>query len=657
MCRLLILALFVAPALSAKVTPIEKVTQLLKGLQAKVEAEGKKEAAAYDKMACFCKEQADEKLYSIEKSRAKIADLTASIDADAAEIASLDGDISKLGGEIAGLEGEIKTDTDARKVEHDAYLVKAADLQGAIDSTVAAIAAMKDAKGDLKNAKVNLMQLRSLAEKHLGKQAPAKYQFQGNDIIATLEGLLADFKQMKATMDTDEFDVNSVFEKKTLGNNNEKTFKNKEKDEKAKLSEATNERKSANEDDRTQENKDKDADQSFLDQVEAKCETAAKVFDQRSSTRSDEINAMSKAMGALEGGVKANEGANNKLVGLVQEPSFLQLQHTLQEDGNRAVRKVQAFLQEAAMRLDSAVLKGAAARVMVSADHFVKVRGLIKDLIQKLKDDAKSEAEQKSFCDKAMKKAVDDRDAGSTKKEAQNAKLTSEKADKERLTQEIADLAAKMAENAKALNEAAELRDGEKTENEETIQSAEDGKTAIEYALNTLNDFYKSAFVQTAAKFTPKDSDRDGNTFEDLAPGGTGEDYHGAQGAAKGIVGIMEVIASDFTRTIKTVTDQEADAQSEFEKFEKDNSDDTKQAQDDTDAKDKSLKEAESNILDATSDLKDAVALYDSGMDKLDDLKASCVEGEETWEERAAARKKEIEALKDAQNILDEWKN
>merc|ERR1740117_2393807 len=137
-------------------------------------------------MACFCKEQADEKLYSIEKSRAKIADLTASIDAD--------------GGEIAGLEGEIKTDTDARKVEHDAYLVKAADLQGAIDSTVAAIAAMKDAKGDLKNAKVNLMQLRSLAAL---SQAPAKYQFQGNDIIATLEGLMADFKQMKASMDTD----------------------------------------------------------------------------------------------------------------------------------------------------------------------------------------------------------------------------------------------------------------------------------------------------------------------------------------------------------------------------------------------------------------------------------------------------------------------
>ena len=49
-------------------------------------------------------------------------------------------------------------------------------------------------------------------------------------------------------------------------------------------------------------------------------------------------------------------------------------------------------------------------RVTVAADHFVKVRGLIKDLIAKLKADAKSEATQKGNCDTGMAKAIAGRD-------------------------------------------------------------------------------------------------------------------------------------------------------------------------------------------------------------------------------------------------------
>merc|ERR1740138_1088275 len=66
---------------------------------------------------------------------------------------------------------------------------------------------------------------------------PAKYTFQGNDIIAVLQDLLADFKKSKADMDKDEFDVNSVFEKKNLGDTNEKKFAQAEKDEKSALAE------------------------------------------------------------------------------------------------------------------------------------------------------------------------------------------------------------------------------------------------------------------------------------------------------------------------------------------------------------------------------------------------------------------------------------
>eukprot|EP00428_Durinskia_dybowskii_P008343 CAMPEP_0170302440 /NCGR_PEP_ID=MMETSP0116_2-20130129/51502_1 /TAXON_ID=400756 /ORGANISM="Durinskia baltica, Strain CSIRO CS-38" /LENGTH=82 /DNA_ID=CAMNT_0010554307 /DNA_START=23 /DNA_END=267 /DNA_ORIENTATION=+ len=65
--------------LAAAVTPVEKVVELLENLSKKVEQEGKDEAAAYDKFACFCKEQMDDKTYQIEKSDEKIEELTAKI--------------------------------------------------------------------------------------------------------------------------------------------------------------------------------------------------------------------------------------------------------------------------------------------------------------------------------------------------------------------------------------------------------------------------------------------------------------------------------------------------------------------------------------------------------------------------------------------------
>merc|ERR1719198_948538 len=101
----------------------------------------------------------------------------------------------------------------------------------------------------------------------------------------------------------------------------------------------------------------------------------------------------------------------------------------------------------------------------------------------------------------------------------------------------------------------------------------------------------------------------------------------------------MEVISSDFDRTIKKVTSDEKIAADAFDKF----------------AKETKLGETKSDLVEQQQALKDATEIVQSGEDKLSELQAQCVEGEETWEERAAARKKEIEALKQAQTILDEW--
>merc|ERR1740133_358636 len=115
-------------------------------------------------------------------------------------------------------------------------------MNEAIDACGAALAALRDSKTAMKGAKVDFAQVQkavnglpgavALLEALGGKGAPA-FEYQSNDIIATIEGLEDSFKKMKKDLDIEEHDINSAFESKKLGLSNEKTFAEKERDEKA----------------------------------------------------------------------------------------------------------------------------------------------------------------------------------------------------------------------------------------------------------------------------------------------------------------------------------------------------------------------------------------------------------------------------------------
>jgi len=679
MARFAILFCLAVPAQSAKVTPMEKVISLLTDLSAKVAAEGAKEAAQYDKFACFCKEQADEKLYAIEKSDAKIADLKAEIKQLTTAIADLNSDISDLSKQISSLEKEIDEKTKKREKQHANYQLEATDMNEAIAACGAAIAALRDSKGAMSGAKTsNLIQVVKAIDSmnmNLVAKAPGavalvakltaapKFQYQSNDIIATIEDLQATFKSMKKDLDFAEHDTNSAFEKDRLGLQNEKKFAEKERGEKEAVVEEKTEQLEAAKSDRDEEQSDRDSDQSFMDELTKNCESTARLFDQRSSTRADELSALSDATSELKAGAVPNFESNSKLVGLAQKKvvlnkaaSFVQvrsIQHS-RSGQEKAIDKVRSFLEEAAERAGSGALSAVAERVKLAEDHFVKVRGLIKDLISKLEADAKSEATQKGICDKGMKKAIGDRDEANAKIEVANAKITTLSANIASLKDEINTLNGDIAELKKALLEATELRADDQADNEKTISMSDDGAASVKLALGLLQDFYKNAFVQTK-KYTPPKADRDGNTVGDLAPDFAGEKYHGAQAESKGIVGILEVILSDFERTTKQAAADEKDSKETFETFEKDTNDDVDKKEARIKKADSEQSDAESDKLDQEQALSDAKDLLDSGLDALEELESMCVKGEETYAERVQKRNDEIEALKNALTILEEW--
>merc|ERR1719487_414442 len=206
--------------------------------------------------------------------------------------------------------------------------------------------------------------------------------------------------------------------------------------------------------------------------------------------------------------------------------------------------------------------------IRLKEDHFVKVRGMIKDLVAKLEADASAEADQKAWCDEEMEKSTSKRDENIGAMEGDLAAKTSAEAKIAKLEEEIATLTSEVAELRKALNEATQLRGVEQAENTKTLADATAGLAGVTKAMKILKDFYDNALIQTGYK--PPKGDASGNTVGDLAPDSFSGDFAGNQDAATGIIGQLDVIKSDFEGTIDATKAAEDDAESEFDSYKSD---------------------------------------------------------------------------------------
>jgi len=554
----------------------------------------------------------------------------------------------------------------------------------------------KAAPGRMPNAQLALvMEFLQL----MSSQEPAVvYQYRSNDIIAVLQNLLKTFKSTKYDMDMTEIDKRGAAEKKMLGLANEKTFKEKEKSEKQEVSDAKTEKLQQVQTQITDETAAMNADIEFRTELKDQCENKATEWDHRSKVRAGELTVIAEALADLKKGVAPNYDANSKLAGIQRNTSVQavkvssanhthfvnksagvhQPHHSAQYVSssskltNQTSKKAMSFFQVTASgspkvvermlnfldtqsgRLQSPVLAAVAMKAALHGDHFVKVRSLIKDLIAKLQADALAEADSKSFCDTKMGEAMTKRDQTKLNMEAESTKITEKETEKAGLVKDIAQLTADIADLRKVLNEALELRSGEKATNMQTIADATAGKSAVDQAITVLEDFYAVSLAQ----YTPPKSDREGLTVTDRAPElSYSGDYRGKTEASTGIIGLLEVISSDFERTISTVDSSETDAQSKFETFANVTGESIAAKDKEMTDKESQVTSAESAIMEAKDKLLDAKTLHEESLSELEKLKAMCVEGAESQSVRREKREQEIEALKQALQILEEWQS
>merc|ERR1719387_2007367 len=297
-----------------------------------------------------------------------------------------------------------------------------------------------------------------------------------------------------------------------------------------------------------------------------------------------------------------------------REPlSFVQL--PFRPDPERAA--VASLLTRTASRLGSKQLSALAQTV--SSDPFAKVKGMVQDLIDRLKQEEVNDANHQTWCVEQTKKATRDREYRLRTLDKLEEHQRELEATRAALEDQITNLKTQLKDSRKALSNAQALRDREGAENSRLLSESSDGKEAVEQAISVLETFYSDAAAvegnETVA--TPADAPKSG--FDGVS--------HGSQSESVGIIGMMEVVRDDFERTISETTESEAAAVREFTVLKR-------ELEAGITSKDEALTAAEGEHTTTTddintgmNDIKQGQALLDAAVKSVLEMDASCKAG------------------------------
>jgi len=487
-------------------------------------------------------------------------------------------------------------------------------------------------------------------EADLDTAAPqaAGYEFQSHGVIEMLEKLLDKFIAERTELEKKEMNANHAYELAMQDLTAQITQGKQDIEEKTEAKAKALQRQATASGDLKDTTSTKEADSKYLEDLVATCEQKGNDFAARQQLRAEELEAISKAIeiissGAVKGSAEKHlPSALSQLGDLEGTPALVSLRA---EATSASRNRIAELLKSRADALNSRVLAALAERVSAGSDPFVKVKKMIQDLIVRLMEEANEETEHKGWCDTELATNEKTRKQKTEAVETLQAEIDSLEASIAKLTEEVTELAADVSKLDKAMSEATKLRTEEKSKNEATIKDAQEAQTAVEQALVVLKDFYAKAGGATA--FVQQDA------AAPEAPEIFDAPYKGMSGESGGVVGMLEVIESDFARLEADTKAAEATAQKEYDSFMTDSKVDKEAKTKDIEHKDTKKQEQSKTLVVKNEDLEANQKELDAAVAYYDKLKPSCVDAGVSFEDRVARREEEIKSLQEALQVLN----
>merc|ERR1719399_1172292 len=445
-----------------------------------------------------------------------------------------------------------------------------------------------------------------------GAPDPAVYENQSGGVLDVLNDLLEKAQgELDSARQTETTDINNYqMLKQSL--TDEIKFANKEKDEAHKSKSESAEAKATAEGDLDVTSKDLAGDIKELAGLHHNCMTRAQEYEDETKSRGEELAALAKAKQIIK-----------EAVALPQtdaETSFLQVSK-LSTSTDLANFEVVRMVRTLAKKTNSAELAQLASRVASTVrfgggskeDIFAKVKGLITDMIGKLEAEAEADATEKAFCDKELAETNLKKDDKTSEIEKLTAKIESKSSRSAILKEEVATLQAELAALTKSQAEMDKIRADEKA------------LEGVKTALKVLNEYYSKS-----------------------------DKAHGAaDGASTGIIGLLEVCESDFSKSLTEMTAAEESAAAEYDAETKENQIIKVTKEQDVKYKTKEANGLDKAVAELSSDKSGVETELAAVNEYLKELEGRCIAKAETYAERKERRTAEIAGLKEALSILE----
>jgi len=672
---------YVAVGEVTTVNPLSKVIDLLTSLEAKIVKDGEEEAKAYKEYEEWCDDAAKNTAFEIETAKTNKAKLEATIGKCSSDIEALTSKIEGLAASINSDEGDLKKATLIREKEHADFLAAEKELMETVDTLDRAIGILEremaknpalmqvdstsfktllqslstviDAAalpGSDKKKLVALVQSQSEsqsldmdeqqadAEETLmtaGAPDPEAYKTHSTSIVDVLEDLKD--KADAELSDLRKAETNGAHSYDMLKNSLEASIANGEKslEEEKAAKGAAEEKKATAEGDLATTVKDLADAEAALAAIQASCMQVAADHEVTLKGRAEELAVLAKAKEIL----------GETTAGAVEETYSLLQTAAASRAGSRADLAhsgVIGLIKKLARKHHSKALQKLASQVEAlmqygakfGDDPFKKVKGLITSLIDRLMAEAAAEATEKAYCDEQMARTEEKKSELEADIDKLTAKLDESAAASAKLKEQVKELQVELAALAKEQAEMDKIRMEQNAAYLDAKKDLELGLSGVGQALDVLRQYYGgAALLQAEQPPVP-------------------EKHVPAGGAGGGIIGILEVVESDFAANLAKEETQEADAAAEYEKITQENKVTKALQEQDVKYKTQEFKGLDKLIAELTADKDNLSTELAAVLEYYEKIKDRCIAKAETYEERKRRRDAEIAGLKEALSVL-----